>query len=411
MKLKELENKKIIIVGFGREGKNTYKTLKKLFPKKPIALADKEKIKSNEKEIYSGEKYLDNLKDYDIIIKTPGIPYKTIKEKAGNAKITSQTQLFLENCPGKVIGITGTKGKSTTSALIYKTLKASFNNVKLVGNMGKPCLSYLLTAKPKDIFVFEMSSHQLDHITKSPHIAVFINIYPEHLDYYKTYFKYFSAKKNITRFQHKNNFFVFNPNFEEIKNIKTKAHRIPIRETFAKKNIHKDNIGATIAVAKTFGLTEKEIKKRINEFETLDSRIEFIGNFNGINFYNDSLATIQEATIFALNQVKNIETLILGGLDRGVKFNKLTKEIKKKKVKNIILFPNTDKKIYNDLKNENINFFFTDNMKRAVLFAKQNTKKGNSCLLSPAAPSYNLFKNYKDRANQFKKYVKNEKLT
>jgi|BioPla2DNA2_1021312.scaffolds.fasta_scaffold70419_2 UDP-N-acetylmuramoylalanine-D-glutamate ligase len=410
MKLKELENKKIIIVGFGREGKNTYKTLKKLFPKKPIALADKEKIKSNEKEIYSGEKYLDNLKDYDIIIKTPGIPYKTIKEKAGNAKITSQTQLFLENCPGKVIGITGTKGKSTTSALIYKILKASFKNVKLVGNMGKPCLSYLLAARPKDIFVFEMSSHQLDHITKSPHIAVFVNIYPEHLDYYKTYFKYFNAKKNITRFQYKNDFFVFNPTFEEIKNIKTKAHKIPIRETFSKKNIHKDNIGASIAVAKTFGLTEKEIKKRINEFETLDSRIEFVGNFNGINFYNDSLATIQEATIFALSQVENIETLILGGLDRGVKFNKLTKEIKKKKIKNIILFPNTDKKIYKDLKNENINFFFTDNMKRAVLIAKQNTKKGNSCLLSPAAPSYNLFKNYKDRANQFKKYVKNEKL-
>ena len=378
MKLKELENKKIIIVGFGREGKNTYKTLKKLFPKKPIALADKEKIKSNEKEIYSGEKYLDNLKDYDIIIKTPGIPYKTIKEKAGNAKITSQTQLFLENCPGKVIGITGTKGKSTTSALIYKILKASFKNVKLVGNMGKPCLSYLLAAR--------------------------------HLDYYKTYFKYFNAKKNITRFQYKNDFFVFNPTFEEIKNIKTKAHKIPIRETFSKKNIHKDNIGASIAVAKTFGLTEKEIKKRINEFETLDSRIEFVGNFNGINFYNDSLATIQEATIFALSQVENIETLILGGLDRGVKFNKLTKEIKKKKIKNIILFPNTDKKIYKDLKNENINFFFTDNMKRAVLIAKQNTKKGNSCLLSPAAPSYNLFKNYKDRANQFKKYVKNEKL-
>jgi UDP-N-acetylmuramoylalanine-D-glutamate ligase len=318
--------------------------------------------------------------------------------------------LFLENCPGKVIGITGTKGKSTTSALIYKILKASFKNVKLVGNMGKPCLSYLLAARPKDIFVFEMSSHQLDHITKSPHIAVFVNIYPEHLDYYKTYFKYFNAKKNITRFQYKNDFFVFNPTFEEIKNIKTKAHKIPIRETFSKKNIHKDNIGASIAVAKTFGLTEKEIKKRINEFETLDSRIEFVGNFNGINFYNDSLATIQEATIFALSQVENIETLILGGLDRGVKFNKLTKEIKKKKIKNIILFPNTDKKIYKDLKNENINFFFTDNMKRAVLIAKQNTKKGNSCLLSPAAPSYNLFKNYKDRANQFKKYVKNEKL-
>ena len=108
--------------------------------------------------------------------------------------------------------------------------------------------------------------------------------------------------------------------------------------------------------------------------------------------------------------IRGEEQMCIRDSDRGVKFNKLTKEIKKKKIKNIILFPNTDKKIYKDLKNENINFFFTDNMKRAVLIAKQNTKKGNSCLLSPAAPSYNLFKNYKDRANQFKKYVKNEKL-
>ena len=330
-------------------------------------------------------------------------------KKAGLAKITSQTELFLENCPGKVIGVTGTKGKSTTSTLIYKILKDSFKNVKLVGNMGKPCLSYLLTAKPKDIFVFEMSCHQLDHISKSPNIAVFINIYPEHLDYYKTFLKYFNSKKNITKFQDKNDLFIYNPEFKEIENIKTKAHKIPFKESFSKNNIHKNTIAAAIAVSKMFGLTEKEIKKSIDEFKTLDSRIEFLGNFNGINFYNDSLATIPEATIFALNELKNVDTLILGGLDRGIKFNKLTEEIKNKKIKNIILFPNTDKKIYKDLKNENINFFFTDSMKEAVLFAKKNTKKGSICLLSPAAPSYNLFKDYKDRANQFKKYLKNEK--
>lgn len=409
MKLQNLKNKKIIIVGFGREGKNTYKTLKKLFPLKSIALADKKEIKADEREIYTGNDYLNNLKNYDVIIKTPGIPFNEVKKNAGLAKITSQTELFLENCPGKVIGVTGTKGKSTTSTLIYKILKDSFKNVKLVGNMGKPCLSYLLTAKPKDIFVFEMSCHQLDHISKSPNIAVFINIYPEHLDYYKTFLKYFNSKKNITKFQDKNDLFIYNPEFKEIENIKTKAHKIPFKESFLKNNIHKNTIAAAIAVSKTFGLTEKEIKKSIDEFKTLDSRIEFLGNFNGINFYNDSLATIPEATIFALNELKNVDTLILGGLDRGIKFNKLTEEIKNKKIKNIILFPNTDKKIYKDLKNENINFFFTDSMKEAVLFAKKNTKKGSICLLSPAAPSYNLFKDYKDRANQFKKYLKNEK--
>jgi len=409
MKLQNLKNKKIIIVGFGREGKNTYKTLKKLFPLKSIALADKKEIKADEREIYTGKDYLNNLKDYDVIIKTPGIPFNEVKKNAGLAKITSQTELFLENCSGKVIGVTATKGKSTTSTLIYKILKDSFKNVKLVGNMGKPCLSYLLTAKPKDIFVFEMSCHQLDHISKSPNIAVFINIYPEHLDYYKTFSKYFNAKKNITKFQDRNDLFIYNPEFKEIENIKTKAHKIPFRESFSKNNIHKDIIAAAIAVSKMFGLTEKEIKKSIDEFKTLDSRIEFLGNFDGINFYNDSLATIPEATIFALNELKNVNTLILGGLDRGIKFNKLTEEIKNKKIKNIILFPNTDKKIYKDLKNENINFFFTDSMKEAVLFAKKNTKKGSICLLSPAAPSYNLFKDYKDRANQFKKYLKNEK--
>lgn len=405
MKLQELKNKKIIIVGFQKEGKNTYKTLKKLFPKKPIALADLKKIKAEEKEIYTGEDYLNHLKNYDIIIKTPGIPFKEIKKYSGNAKITSQTELFLKNAKGKVIGITGTKGKSTTSTLIHKILKDHFRNVKLVGNIGKPCLSYLLTEKPKDIFVFEMSCHQLDHISKSPHIAVFLNIYKEHLDYYKTFLKYFNAKKNITKFQSKNDFFVFNPKFEEIKSIKTKAHKIPFKESFSKENIHKDVISAGIAVSKIFGLTEKEIKNSIKNFKTLDSRIEYLGNFHGIDFYNDSLATIEEATIFALNQLKNVNTLILGGLDRGASFEKLTNEIKKRKIKNIILFPNTDKKIYKALKNEKINFFFTDKMKEAVLFAKQNTKKGTKCLLSPAAPSYNLFKNYKDRANQFKKYL------
>jgi len=405
MKLQDLKNKKIIILGFGREGKDTYKTLKKLFPGKSLALADKKEIKVEEKEVFFGKDYLKNLDNYELIIKTPGVPLKDLKPYVKKAKITSQTELFLANCKGKVIGVTGTKGKSTTSSLIFKILKDHFKSVKLVGNIGKPCLSYLLKSKSTDIFVFEMSCHQLDHISKSPHIAVFTNLYPEHLDYYKTFLKYFNAKKNITKFQNKNDFFIFNPNFEELKNLKTKAHKIPFEKSFKKEKIHEDSISAAVAVSKLFGLTEKEIKKSIASFKTLDSRIEFVGTFDKIDFYNDSLSTIPEATIFALNEIKDIDTLILGGFDRGISYKKLTEEIKKKNITNLILFPNTDKKIYHDLKNEKINFFFTSKMKEAVLIAKEKTKKGKVCLLSPAASSYNLFKNYKDRANQFKKYL------
>ncbi|MDD4661699.1 MAG: Mur ligase family protein [Candidatus Pacebacteria bacterium] len=403
MKLQDLKNKKIIILGFGREGKDTYKTLKKLFPEKELALADKNEIDANEKEIYTGKNYLKKLNHYELVIKTPGIPLKEIKPYLGKAKVTSQTELFLSNCPGKVIGVTGTKGKSTTSSLIYKILKDHFKKVKLIGNIGKPCLSYLLKAKPKDIFVFEMSCHQLDHISKSPNIAVFTNIYEEHLDYYKTFLKYFNAKKNITKFQTEKDFFVYNPKFKELSEIKTKAHKIPFEKSFKKENIHEDSISAAVATSKIFGLTEKEIKKSIDDFKTLPSRIEFVCNLKGVDFYNDSLSTIPEATIFALNEIKNVDTLILGGLDRGIKYTKLTDEIKKKNIKNIILFPNTDKKIFKELKNEKINFFFTDNMKEAVSIAKEKTKK--VCLLSPGASSYNLFKNYEDRANQFKKYL------
>lgn len=398
MKLENLKEKKILILGFGREGKNTYKTLKKLFPEKKIFIFDENKKEADEKE-------LKNISKYEVIIKTPGIPFSKIKQYLSKKNIvTSQTELFLENCKGKVIGVTGTKGKSTTSSLIYKILKDNGFKVKLVGNIGKPALSYVLTSNPKDIFVYELSCHQLDNIKISPNIAVFLNIYPEHLDYYKNFRSYLNAKKNITRYQEKNDFLVLNSNLD----IKTKAYKIFLKDKKSINNIHPEIISAVIAVSKIFGLPEKEIKTSISNFKKLDSRLEYVGKYNNIDFYNDSLATIPEATIFALNRLKNVDTLILGGLDRGIKYDKLIERIKEdNKIKNLILFPNSDKKIYKKLKDKKINFFFTTKMKEAVEIAKENTKK--ICLLSPAAPSFNLFKDYKDRGDQFKKYIKNEK--
>lgn len=207
-----MKDKKILILGFGKEGKDTLLFLKKLFPEKKIAIADQKFAKD----------YLDKMGDYDVIIKSPGIPFK-ILPKSALKKITTQTDIFFNNCPGIIVGVTGTKGKSTTAALIYEILKAAAaskeaslaplgrgKKVHLVGNIGKPVLGLLSSATPEDIYVYELSSHQLYNLKKSPacnavatagrpHIAVFLNIYPEHLDYYKNFNEYARAKANITR--------------------------------------------------------------------------------------------------------------------------------------------------------------------------------------------------------------------
>jgi UDP-N-acetylmuramoylalanine-D-glutamate ligase len=413
MELNELKNKKILILGFGKEGKDTFKFLRENFPKKTIAIADRdEKVKLKIKRVkwHLGKDYLKAIKNYDIIIKSPGIPLKLIEPYLKKGKIlTSQTEIFFQNFPGKIIGVTGTKGKSTTSLLIYKILKTCpklKRRVRLAGNIGKPVLSYLKKAKEKDIFVYELSSHQLQLLKKSPKIAVFLNIYPEHLDYYRSFEDYVKAKENILKYQTERDFLVFNKEDKIVKKLaeKSRARKIP----FSGKYFEQD-INAAKAVGKIFKIPKENIEKVIKSFKRLPHRLEYVGKFKGIEFYNDSLSTVPQATIEALNFLGNkVETLILGGFDRGVDFKNLAKRILKSKVKNIILFPESGKRIFEELKKikAKANYFFTDKMKEAVKIAYSKTKKGKICLLSPASPSFGIFKNYKERGNLFKKYVK-----
>ncbi len=457
MKLAELKDKKILILGFGREGMDNFKFLRKLFPQKTLGIADRLKFKDllpkAQKLIYSekcsgtiklhlGENYLKALKNYDVIFKSPGIPFKLLISDINKQKITSQTEIFFENFSGIIIGVAGTKGKSTTASLIYQVLKErlkvhslkfasqTFNRVNLAGNIGKPVLSFLFSARPDNIFVYELSSFQLMNLKKSPQIAVLLNSYPDHLDYHKNFKEYVQANANITRYQSKNNFLIYNSQDKIIKKTadKSKAKKIPIRGKY-----YLLNIAAAKKIGQIFKIPEKIISEAIKQFKPLAHRMEFVGRFKGINFYNDSLSVIPETTIEALDFLDDkVQTLILGGFDRGLDFKKLAKRILKSKIKNLILFPATGEKIWREIANFNRgrasaklpkNFFVdrakktsfssspsprysgTRYMKDAVKLAYKHTQKGKICLLSPASASFGLFKDYKERGDLFKKQV------
>lgn len=435
MKLDNFKNKKVLILGFGREGKDTLGFLRKLFPKKVIGIADqKYKIQNTRyKKIkwHLGKNYLKALENYDVVIKSPGIPahLPEIEKAFRRGKITSQTQIFLENCSGKIIGVTGTKGKGTTVSLIYKILKEGGLKTYLVGNIEKPALGFLVSAKKEDIYVYEMSCHQLYKISKSPQLAVILNISPAHLDYYKNLKEYIQAKANITLYQNKKDYLIFNPRDKIVRKIaaksKAKKIRIPVNYEFighirmpliGKFNL--ENIMAAITVARLFKIPNKKIIKAIEKFKPLPHRLENVGVFKGIKFYDDSAGTTPESTRQAIMTLgKNVQTIILGGYEGNVNYNDLAKEIIKYKIENLIFFPPSGREMWRTISklsrnlspSKKPNCFFVDNMKDAVKLAYRYTQEEKICLLSPACPSFGIFQNYKERGELFKKYVRQNK--
>ena len=450
MNLNYLKDKNILILGFAREGLDTFLFLRKFFPAKILAVADQTDArhltldakrllqKDKNVETHFGPDYLKRIGDYDIVIKAPGIPPKVVRPYLKrNQTITSQTQIFFENCPGKIVGVTGTKGKSTTASLIYKVLKEGGLKAHLVGNIGKPVLSALFRSKPDDIYVYELSSHQLMDLKKFPQVAVFLNIYPEHLDYYRDFKEYLQAKQNICRYQTKNDFFLYNLENRYVRQTAkiTKARKIALNPEKAKSLIQKRgrsdlpqyrraglrllgefnflNMAAAIEVGRIFGVPDAKIARAIKVFKPLPHRLEPVGEYHGIRFYNDSLATIPEATIAALDALgKDVETIFLGGFDRGLSFKNLGARIMKSQIQTLILWPTTGQKIWHAIGRANpgrahfFNHFFVDSMEEGVKLAFQQTAKGKICLLSCASPSFGLFRDYQERGDLFKKYVR-----
>lgn len=419
-----MKTKEILILGLGKEGSDSFKFLKKVFPNKVLGVGDRldfenlnakiQKLLKSERKNkrHLGKDYLKALKNYDIIIKSPGVPPKIIKPfLTKKQQVISQTEIFFDNCPGKIVGITATKGKSTTASLIYNVLKQGGVKAHLVGNIGRPVLNLLLSATPKDVYVYELSSHQLFDLKKSPQIAVFLNVFPEHLDYYRSFQEYAKAKANITKYQNKNDFLVYNQEDELVTEIakKSKAKKIPIKDQY-----YQLNRNAARALGKIFKIPKTTIAAAINNFKGLAHRLEPVGTFKGITFYNDSLSTIPETTIAALDFLGDkVQTIFLGGFDRGLDFKNLAKRILKSKIKTVILFPTTGKRIWKEIlqqtqgKSSKLpNHFFADNMPEAVRIAYRETERDKISLLSTASPSFSIFIDYKEKGNLFKRYVK-----
>ena len=440
-----LKNKKIMILGFGREGQSTYKLIRKYLKEQELYIADKKEnfekdydfLQNDENNIYiSGEKYLKNLEDYDIIMKTPGISLAGIDTSKYIEKIKSQLALFLEFFDSYTIGVTGTKGKSTTSSLIYKILEEQNINSMLLGNIGTPIFDFIEDIKKDTVVILEMSSHQLEYIRKSPNIAILLNIYPEHLDHYASFEKYAEAKHNIWRYQKQTDYFLYNidnENLCKLHGINAKTYKISLAGTkksdtylknehiyFNNKKVYDikqerklkgkynlSNIMFALTTSEILKLNLEKTIKTINNFKPLKHRLEFVGEYQGIYYYDNSIGTIPMATIEAVNALENVDTLIIGGMDRGVDHSELVEFLNNSNIRNIICMPKTGHDIARRLKRGNI--YIVNTMEEIVETAKKITKKGTSCLLSPAAASYGFFKNFEERGEIYQKLIKGEK--
>lgn len=425
-----LKNKKICILGYGKEGISTYNYL----VKNGITNIKVHDLVEKDVDGVYGDTYLDNLDKYDVIIKGPGVVLKNIDISSFENKITSQLELVLEYGPKNIVGVTGSKGKSTTTSLIYQMLKEQGRDVYLLGNVGIPIFDYLDSFKDDSYLVIEMAALQLEFVHKSPHISVITNLYPEHLDFFRNKDNYYKAKLNILKYQSDNDYGIYCSSNEELEkyisdgNYKSRLFKcnfidgdICIKDNYIYINGNKVyntnderkiignhnlmNIMLALKVADILGLDMNKCSDTINNFEPLEHRMQKVGEFDGIIYYDDAIATIPAATINCIDALGSVDTLITGGKDRGIEYDSLVTYLNNSNVNNVICMPESGYRFIDKITKK---VYKVETLEEAVNIAKKVTKKGSICLLSPSAPSYNQFKNYIEKGNKFQSLVKGE---
>lgn len=426
----DFKNKKVAIIGEGIEGKSSAKYLKNKGAS--VSILDKKR----------GEDYLKNLNEYDLIVRSPGVKLQELEKNVSKNKITSQTNLFFDLCPGKIIGVTGTKGKGTTSSLIYEMCKKQGMDVYLGGNIGVPPFEFLDKLTKESVIILELSSFQLIDLEKSPHIAVMLMVTSEHLDWHESIEEYVDAKRNILKYQAQGDFAILNrdypasnesdihtegkvytvsrerDSFDEgcyVKDGKIwlriggEAEIIDIKEILLPGKHNLENICASVMAATLAGVSILNIQQVLRDFKGLEHRLELVEKVNGVKYYDDSFSTTPETAIAAIKSFNNPEILILGGSSKNSDFSELGEVISQaKNIKAIIGIGVEWSKIRSKLVNKEAKIALIEgakDMKTIIAGVSKIAISGDVVLLTPACASFDMFKNYKDRGEQFKREV------
>ncbi len=427
---------KIAIVGYGLEGESAYNFLKKKHPEAKFVIYD-QALNPKSKLPAGVENYLGSFDpkeiEADLIIRTPAIsPYKFQED----ANLSSVTKLFFESCPAKIIGVTGSKGKGTTASLITSILNVAGKKVHLIGNIGIPALDELQTIEPDDYVIYELSSFQLWDLDASPEIAVVVHIEPDHLDVHTNFEEYVDAKANISKHQSEQDIIVYDTNNPHSSKIASYS-KAGLKYAYPDKNSawfdeeslyygeqkicsisdlniigdhNMSNACAAIDVAWQFTHDVEIIKTGLANFKGLEHRLKLVDIVNGVAYYDDSIATTIGSVRAALKAIKMPKVLILGGSTKGANFKDIISDINNEGVYSVIAIGDEADRIEAALsgtgKFEFSNFHSEKSMKDIVSFAHSVAKPGSAVILSPACASFGMFKDYKDRGEQFIRAVK-----
>lgn len=426
---------KVAILGYGVEGKSAAAYWQTAGHQITICDADPHCEVPSGVAAQTGPNYLHNLDQFDLIVRSPGIKPSAITQANPDlaiAKITTATNEFLSECPANVIGVTGTKGKGTTSTLISKILEAAGHRVHLGGNIGTAALDLLPQIEPEDWVVLELSSFQLMDARYSPHVAVMLMIAPDHQDWHPDMAEYLTAKQQIFAHQEQGDRAVFNAcnlyslqsglgapgdqlPYNDPAGAWTDGETVKVADTpicsvadIALPGRHNcDNVCAAVAATWPIIQDAAPIKEAIRAFTGLEHRLERVAEVNGVTYINDSYSTNPETSIAAIQAYKEPKVIILGGSSKGSSFSHLADTISHQNVRAAILIGETSPQIKQALEKvgyRNI-LLGTGDMESIVALTSKAAEAGDVVILSPACASFGLFKSYKDRGNQFRDAV------
>ena len=448
---------KIIIAGYGVEGISNLIYFQQKFPDAEFMVADERPadelpvIPDGVKLISGKNAFSEQLGDADLVVRTASLPPRNIKTRG---KIWSATNEFFDKCPAPIIGVTGTKGKGTTCSLIASILRQAGQMVHLVGNIGVPALDVLPKIKKTDIVVYELSSFQLWDLEKSPHIAVVLMIEPDHLNVHTDFADYLNAKKNIRCHQHLGDVCLYHPTNKYAQEVAATplgksndakcghcdtldfAQRYAIPDDdqvyvqdgyFCVQNrqicstnhlllpgAHNlENACAAMSAVTELPITvtDEQYAAGLESFTGLPHRLKFVAEKNGVKYYDDSISTTPGSAIAALKAFTEPKVLILGGSDKGADYTELAQEIARQQMRAVIVNGANASEIAEILRKENVSCQIVQlemaTMPMVVETAANQAQSGDVVILSPAAASFDMFKSYNDRGEQFVAAVEN----